>query len=110
MERQRFAAARGETRSASERVKAAGESRPVEREYPTPTRREVSVTLHPPGTALDRAALIRRYRANRERTARLFASFVPEAYYERPIPLRHPIVFYEGTSRRSPTTNCCARE
>jgi ergothioneine biosynthesis protein EgtB len=36
------------------------------------------------------------YRRNRERTAALFALLSPEAYYERPIALRHPVVFYEG--------------
>lgn len=32
----------------------------------------------------------------RERTERIFALVAPEAWYERPIPLRHPIAFYEG--------------
>jgi formylglycine-generating enzyme required for sulfatase activity len=45
---------------------------------------------------LDRALLRRRYLANRARTAELFTLFAPEAYEERPIPLRHPPVFYEG--------------
>ena len=45
---------------------------------------------------LDREALIRRYRANRARSAELFALFERGAYYDRPIPLRHPFVFYEG--------------
>ena len=36
------------------------------------------------------------YRATRERTRSLFDLVKPEAYYERPIALRNPIVFYEG--------------
>ncbi|MBC7541932.1 MAG: ergothioneine biosynthesis protein EgtB [Candidatus Sericytochromatia bacterium] len=32
----------------------------------------------------------------RARTHRLFSLIRPEAYYARPIPLRHPIVFYAG--------------
>jgi gamma-glutamyl hercynylcysteine S-oxide synthase len=46
--------------------------------------------------ALDRAALIDRYRAGRARTAALFTSIAPAAYYDAPIPLRHPFVFYDG--------------
>jgi formylglycine-generating enzyme required for sulfatase activity len=45
---------------------------------------------------LDRQALADWYRRNRQRSARLFALIGPEAYYDRPIPLRHPFVFYEG--------------
>lgn len=45
---------------------------------------------------LDRAALTDRYRAGRQRSATLFASLAPAAYYQAPIPLRHPFVFYEG--------------
>ena len=37
-----------------------------------------------------------RYRANRRRTAALFALIAPEAYEAAPIPLRHPFVFYDG--------------
>ncbi|HEX6098431.1 MAG TPA: SUMF1/EgtB/PvdO family nonheme iron enzyme [Thermoanaerobaculia bacterium] len=36
------------------------------------------------------------YRANRARTRELFDLVVPEAYLDRPIGLRNPIVFYEG--------------
>ncbi len=36
------------------------------------------------------------YRRNRERSATLFALIDDEAFYDRPIPLRHPFVFYEG--------------
>jgi formylglycine-generating enzyme required for sulfatase activity len=45
---------------------------------------------------LDRAGLIDWYRANRARSAAIFASLAPDAYYEAPIPLRHPFVFYDG--------------
>jgi len=36
------------------------------------------------------------YTRNRARSRALFALVSDEAYYERPIDLRHPIVFYEG--------------
>ena len=36
------------------------------------------------------------YRENRARSRALFDLLAPEAYYQRPIALRHPIVFYEG--------------
>lgn len=45
---------------------------------------------------VDREASITRFRNTRERTAELFDLLTPDAYYEQPIPLRHPIVFYEG--------------
>ncbi len=45
---------------------------------------------------LNRADLVDRYRTGRARSAALFASVTPEAYYEAPIPLRHPFVFYDG--------------
>ncbi len=48
------------------------------------------------GEVLNRAALIEWYRRNRERTASIFALVDPEAFHERPIPLRHPFAFYEG--------------
>ena len=51
-------------------------------------------TLTP--VALDREALAARYRANRRRTADLFAAIAPEAYEDAPLPLRHPFVFYDG--------------
>ncbi len=51
-------------------------------------------TLDP--SLLDRAALRARYLANRARTRELFALIAPQAYYDRPIPLRLPLVFYEG--------------
>jgi ergothioneine biosynthesis protein EgtB len=45
---------------------------------------------------LDREAAIAWYRRNRARSRALFDLLVPGAYYQRPIELRHPIVFYEG--------------
>ncbi len=45
---------------------------------------------------LDRRAAVDRYRAGRRRTAEVFGMLAPEAYHERPIALRNPIVFYEG--------------
>jgi formylglycine-generating enzyme required for sulfatase activity len=45
---------------------------------------------------LNRQSLIQWYRATRARTRRLFDIITPDAYYDRPITLRNPIVFYEG--------------
>jgi iron(II)-dependent oxidoreductase len=45
---------------------------------------------------LDRARLVEWYRHNRERSKTLFALVNEEAFYDRPIPLRHPFAFYEG--------------
>jgi formylglycine-generating enzyme required for sulfatase activity len=45
---------------------------------------------------ITRDDLLKWYRANRERSKELFALIKDEAYYERPIALRNPIVFYEG--------------
>jgi formylglycine-generating enzyme required for sulfatase activity len=46
---------------------------------------------------MDRSRLIARYRRNRERSRGLFDLLAgDEAHYSRPIPLRHPFVFYEG--------------
>lgn len=45
---------------------------------------------------LDRQGMQRRYVEQRERSAELFALAKPEAYYDRPIALRLPIVFYDG--------------
>jgi iron(II)-dependent oxidoreductase len=44
----------------------------------------------------DRAAAVAWYRRNRARSRALFDLLDREAYYSRPISLRHPIVFYEG--------------
>lgn len=46
--------------------------------------------------ALDREGLAAWYRRNRERSAQLFELVDPAAYHSRPIPLRHPLAFYEG--------------
>jgi gamma-glutamyl hercynylcysteine S-oxide synthase len=43
-----------------------------------------------------RAELLQRYRRNRARTREIFSLLSEAAYYEQPIALRHPIVFYEG--------------
>jgi iron(II)-dependent oxidoreductase len=45
---------------------------------------------------LDRGYLIAWYKRNRARSKALFDLVAPDAYYDRPITLRHPIVFYEG--------------
>ena len=50
--------------------------------------------LAPP--RIDRQDFLRWYRANRARSRFLFDRVRPEAYESRPIPLRHPPVFYEG--------------
>src|SRR6188508_3225022 len=47
-------------------------------------------------TELNRAALAHWYRRNRQRSRQLFDIVRPDAYYSRPIALRHPVVFYEG--------------
>jgi len=46
--------------------------------------------------AVDRRALVEWFRRLRARSAAIFAMVPPEARLSRPIPLRHPIVFYEG--------------
>lgn len=43
-----------------------------------------------------RADLLEWYRSGRARSKALFELIAPDAYYERPIALRNPIVFYEG--------------
>src|SRR5215469_614348 len=60
------------------------------------TRREERMmrdVLNPPTTSTD---FIDWYRRNRERSAMLFDMVDPDAYASRPIPLRHPVLFYEG--------------
>src|ERR1700743_1281830 len=47
-------------------------------------------------STLDRHALIERYRQNRRRSAAIFSFVSDDAFYSRPIPLRHPFAFYEG--------------
>src|SRR5687767_14523838 len=51
-----------------------------------------------PGGSSDpsRAEWLARYQRTRERSRELFDLITDEAYYSRPIALRHPIVFYEG--------------
>jgi iron(II)-dependent oxidoreductase len=49
-----------------------------------------------PTGSVDRSKLIDWYRKNRERSASLFALIHDDAFYDRPIPLRHPFAFYEG--------------
>lgn len=44
----------------------------------------------------DVAALTPEYDANRRRTDLIFGLVAPDAYEDRPIPLRHPFVFYQG--------------
>jgi hypothetical protein len=52
----------------------------------------------PPSTApaLDREQLLERFTRLRARTRAMFDLLDDRAYYARPIPLRNPIVFYEG--------------
>ena len=45
---------------------------------------------------VDRKVAINTYLNNRRHTKVLFDLLEPETYYDKPIPLRHPIVFYEG--------------
>jgi formylglycine-generating enzyme required for sulfatase activity len=52
----------------------------------------MSVTI----SGLDRNALIEQYRVNRRRSAEIFSFVSDEAFYNRPIPLRHPFAFYAG--------------
>ena len=59
---------------------------------PAARRRTLSWALVP----LDRAALLDRFARMRARTRALFDLVDDTAYYERPIALRNPIVFYEG--------------
>src|SRR6202050_210759 len=47
-------------------------------------------------STLERHLLIDWYQRNRVRSKMLFDMVAEEAYYSRPIDLRHPIVFYEG--------------
>jgi gamma-glutamyl hercynylcysteine S-oxide synthase len=47
-------------------------------------------------SALDRPALLERFRQLRARSRAMFAMLDERVYYERPIALRNPIVFYEG--------------
>jgi len=46
--------------------------------------------------AVDRQLLVQRFRRTRARSAAIFAMVPPALRPSRPIPLRHPIIFYEG--------------
>src|SRR6266849_6198667 len=48
------------------------------------------------GSTFTRSTLIDWYVRNRARSKALFDLVSEQAYYSRPIALRHPIVFYEG--------------
>src|SRR5436305_369225 len=48
------------------------------------------------GERVTRERLIDWYRRGRERTEQIFRIPITDAYYDRPIALRNPIVFYEG--------------
>jgi iron(II)-dependent oxidoreductase len=45
---------------------------------------------------IDREALRDWYRRNRARSAHIFGLIANDAFYTKPIPLRHPFIFYEG--------------
>ncbi len=47
-------------------------------------------------STLERSTLVDWYVRNRARTKQLFELLSDQAYYSKPIALRHPIVFYEG--------------
>ena len=51
---------------------------------------------HKANLPLDRDALVEWYQRNRARSAALFDLVDDDAYTASPIPLRHPLVFYEG--------------
>src|SRR5258705_11703049 len=46
--------------------------------------------------AVNRNAFLERCQPNRDRSRAIFDLVADRAYYDRPIALRHPIVFYEG--------------
>jgi ergothioneine biosynthesis protein EgtB len=50
----------------------------------------------PSAPALDRAGALERFTRTRTRTQALFDVLDDSVYYERPIALRNPVVFYEG--------------
>src|SRR5579885_2930788 len=47
-------------------------------------------------SGIDRSAIVSWYRRNRDRSRALFDLLAADAYYDRPIGQRHPIVFYDG--------------
>jgi len=56
----------------------------------------LSDVTHAALPAVDRAAVLDRFRAVRARTRAMFNLLDESVYYERPVPLRNPVVFYEG--------------
>ncbi len=50
----------------------------------------------PDAGRVDRRQVIDSYHAHRRRTHSIFDLLSADTYYERPIALRHPVVFYEG--------------
>src|SRR5262245_45836496 len=52
--------------------------------------------LGPTPIVLDRADILDRFARNRRRTRALFELLDDSMYYDRPISLRNPVVFYEG--------------
>jgi ergothioneine biosynthesis protein EgtB len=54
------------------------------------------MTMPSTASPIDQPALAAWYRRNRARSRQLFGILTDEAYYEQPIALRHPIVFYDG--------------
>lgn len=67
---------------------------PPERRHRQRAHKAADGTLGPGAYSRDYA--VAWFRANRERSRRLFDMIEPEAYETRPIALRNPIVFYEG--------------
>jgi len=53
----------------------------------------VNDALH---SVVDRESAISWFLKTRKRTAKIFDIITPASYYDQPIPLRHPVVFYEG--------------
>ena len=47
-------------------------------------------------SVVDRESAISWFLKTRKRTAKIFDILTPASYYDQPIPLRHPVVFYEG--------------
>src|SRR5205085_2979310 len=67
--------------------------------YAAPMQRsaaESALAHHSYPAGLTREGALAWFRAGRERTREIFAIASPDAYYERPIALRNPIVFYDG--------------
>src|SRR6266480_187221 len=56
----------------------------------------MTMTRTTSGVELDRAAILDRFQRMRARTRALFDLLDDQAYYDRPIALRNPVVFYEG--------------